>query len=722
MRMTQLLRPALFVALLLAISCGGTQPTTSQGPPDPAKETAAKSENPLLGEFDTPFGVPPFDEMELAHFEPAYLEGMRLEREEIAAIASSEEEPTFANTIEALDRTGLILERVDNIFHNLNASTTSDEMQAVAKKVAPLLSKHADDIYLDAALFERIDALHRKKGSLGLGGEQKRLLEEIHKDFVRGGANLAKEKRARFREINEKLSVLTLQFGENVLKETKAFKLVIEDEADLEGLRPAQVSAAAAAASERGLEGKWVFTIDKSSLIPFLQFSAKRDLRKQMFEAYIEQGNHGNELDNKGLIEEIVALRIERARLLGFETHADFVLDVNMAKSADKVYELLDQLWKPALKMAKQEAKALGKLMKADGVKGKLQPWDWWYYAEKLREKKYDLKDEELRPYFELERVRQGAFDVAGRLYGIRFVERDDLPKYHEDVRAFEVLEEDGTHIGVFYADYYTRSGTKRGGAWMSAYRRQWGAGDEKVAPVITNNCNFQRPTEAEPSLLSFEEVQTLFHEFGHGLHGLLSDSRYRTLAGTSVARDFVELPSQIMENWARDPEVLKLYALHHQTGEPIPDELVEKIRKSAVFNQGFATVEYLAASYLDMDWHTLKEAPAIDPMAFEEASLKKIGLIPEIVVRYRSPYFRHVFSSVIGYSSGYYSYVWAQVLDADAFAAFKEDGLFDRDRARAFRENVLAGGNTADPMELYRRFRGKEPTIDALLERKGFN
>jgi peptidyl-dipeptidase Dcp len=706
----------LMICCGLALSCGaGVQAVQPE-----ATESEEMKSNPLLGEFNTPFEVPPFERIELGHFLPAYLEGMAVEQEEIAKIATLADPPTFKNTIETFDRAGLLLARVDNIFNNLNASTTSDEMQAVAKEVAPLLARHADDIYLNEDLFARIRMIHDNRANLGLNSEQERLLGEIYRDFVRGGANLPAGKKERFRAINEDLSVSTLQFGENVLNEAKAFKLVIENKDDLAGLPDSQIDTAADAATTADLAGKWLFTIDKSSLIPFLQFSQRRELREKMFTAYINQGNHGDKLDNKGLIKKIVSQRIERADMLGFETHADFVLDVNMAKTPKKVYELLDEIWEPAAKVAKREAKELSALARKEGGDFELKPWDWWYFAEKLREEKYDLKDEELRPYFELENVRKGAFDVATRLWGLEFVEREDLPKYHEDVRSFEVREANGAHIGIFYVDYYTRSGTKRGGAWMSAFRKQWGTGDDRVTPVITNNCNFQKPAQGKPSLLSFEEVETLFHEFGHALHGLLSNSNYRTLSGTSVARDFVELPSQIMENWAGDPEVLGLYAKHHKTGETIPKELIEKINRSALFNQGFVTVEYLAASYLDMDWHTQKEMTKMDPMAFEERSLNRIGLIPEIVVRYRSPYFRHIFSGVVAYSAGYYSYVWAQVLDADAFSAFKETDLFDQEKARSFRENILSAGNTADPMELYRRFRGKEPSIDALLKRKG--
>jgi peptidyl-dipeptidase Dcp len=676
-------------------------------------------QNPFFGEFDTPFGVPPFGEIKQEHYLPAFAEGMKQEKAEIEAIVTNNEPPTFENTIEAIDRSGALLTRVRNVFFSMNSANTNDEMQGIAKEVAPMLSKHRDDIMLNEKLFKRVKAVYGQKDELELTAEQRKLLEENYKNFVRGGANLDEEEKAKFRTINEELSVFSLQFGENVLKENNAFELVIDDEKDLAGLTDAAISGAAEAATERGHEGKWVFTLHKPSMIPFLQYSEKRDLREKIFKAYIKRGDNDNELDNKEILTKMAALRVKRANLLGFKSHADYILDEYMAKTPDKVYELLDQLWKPALARAKAEAKDLQQMIYKDGQDFKLEAWDWWYYAEKLKKEKYELDDEILRPYFGLENVMEGAFAVANKLYGITLEEIVDIPKYHEEVRVFEVKEADGTHIGLLYTDYHPRA-SKRGGAWMGSFRKQSKREGKNIAPVIFNVGNFSRPTGDKPALLSFDEVNTLFHEFGHGLHGLLSNSNYETLSGTAVARDFVELPSQIMENWAGDPEVIKSYARHYETGEPIPDDLIEKIKNARLFNQGFATTEYLAASYLDMDWHTLTEAKEMDAHEFEKKSLDKIGLIPEIVVRYKSPYFRHIFAG--GYSSGYYSYIWAEVLDADAFQAFKETSLFDRNTAQAFRKYILAAGGTDDPMKLYVSFRGAEPKIEALLERRGLN
>jgi peptidyl-dipeptidase Dcp len=494
---------------------------------------------------------------------------------------------------------------------------------------------------------------------------------------------------------------------------------VIDNEEDLAGLPDDVVTGAAEAANERDHEGKWVFTLHKPSMIPFLQFSEKRELREKIYKAYINRGDNGNELDNKEILSKIASLRTKRAHLLGYKTHAHYILEENMAKQPEEVYKLLDQLWKPALARAKMETKELQAMIDTEGGNFKLEAWDWWYYAEKLRKDKYELDDEMLRPYFQLENVIDGAFSLATKLYGITFEERNDIPKYHEDVRVFELKEADGTHIGILYTDYFPRE-SKRGGAWMGSFRKQMMKGGTPVPPVCFNVGNFSKPTADKPSLLSFDEVLTLFHEFGHGLHGLLSKCTYPRLSGTAVATDFVELPSQIMENWALEPEVLKVYAKHYKTGDTIPQELVDKIRNARLFNQGFATTEYLAASYLDMDWHTIEDETPLDPIEFEKKSLGRIGLIPEIIVRYRSPYFRHIFAG--GYAAGYYSYVWAEVLDADAFQAFKETSLFDKNTAKLFRDNILAAGGTEKPMTLYKRFRGREPEIDPLLERRGLD
>jgi len=682
-------------------------------PPAPAQE-----ENPFFSAWTAPFETPPFEKIKEAHYLPAFQAGMDQQKIEIEAITNDSAAPSFANTIEALEKSGALLTKVGNVFFNLTSANTNDEMQKIESAVAPLLARHQDDINLNAKLFERVKAVSGEKDKLGLTPEQARLLEKTYKNFVRGGANLDEAKKTELRKINEELSVLTQKFGENVLKEDNNFALVLDKNEDLAGLPDSVVQGAAEAAKKRGIDAKWLFTLHKPSCIPFFQYSAKRDLREKLFKAFINRGNNNNLFDNKAILSKIAALRVKKADLLGYKTHADFVLEENMAKTPAGVDKLLDQLWMPALAMAKKEAQELQGLINTEGGSFKFEPWDWWYYAEKLKKAKYDLDDQILKPYFKLENVRDGAFDVAKKLWGLQFVERTDIPKYHPDVKVFEVKEADGTHVGILYTDYFPRP-SKRGGAWSNTFRTQSARGGRKVTSLVSNNGNFSLPISDTPSLLTFEEAQTLFHEFGHALHDLLSNCTYEALAGTNVPRDFVELASQIMENWAGDPEVIKTYAKHYQTGEPIPQALVDKIKNSGLFNQGFATVEYLAASYLDMDWHTLTEAKEQDALAFENAAMSKIGLIPEIVVRYRSPYFQHIFSG--GYSAGYYSYIWSEVLDADAFEAFKETSLFDPQTALSFRQNILAKGDTDEAMALYKRFRGREPKVEPLLKRRGF-
>lgn len=673
-----------------------------------------KEQNPFLKEYGTPFNAPPFDKIEKAHYLPALREGIKQQQEEIDVIVKNPEPPSFENTIETMDKSGNLLRRVHKILENMNAAMTDDTLQGIAKEAAPLLAEHKDNIMLNADLFMRVKAVNERKDDLNLTTEQKMLLKRFYKDFVRCGAQLDDEKKAELRLINKELSVLKVKFIENILKENNAFELVIENKEDLAGLPETVILQAAETAKERGHEGKWVFTLHKPSMIPFLQYSEKRALRDKIFTAYSNRGNNNNELDNKKILIKMVNLRIKKAKLLGYKTHSHFILEENMAKDPEKVYELLNKLWNPALTKAKEDAKTFQGMIKKEGNTFKLRPWDWWYYAEKLKKAKYDIDDKMLKPYFELKNVIDGAFTVVNKLYGITFEERKDIPTYHEDVRVFEVKDADGSHIGLFYADYYVRE-SKNGGAWMDSYRKQ----SEGSTPLICNVCNFAKQTSDLPSLLSLDQVTTLFHELGHALHGLLSKCKYVTLSGTEVPRDFVELPSQILENWATEPEVLKMYAKHYKTGKPIPDELIEKIKGASRFNQGFKATEYLAASFLDMDWHTLTEEVKIDPIKFDNKSLQKIGLIPEIISRYRSMYFAHIFS--YGYSSGYYSYIWSEVLDADAFQAFKEAGLFDRETAKSFRENILAAGGTEEPLSLYKRFRGAEPKIDALLEKKGF-
>jgi peptidyl-dipeptidase Dcp len=676
-------------------------------------ETAEKNDNPFLKKYNTPFGVPPFNEIRFEHYLPALIEGIKEQQAEIAAIINNPEEPTFENTLEAMDNSGKLLGNVTRVLYNLLSANTSEELQQISKDASPLLSKNSDDIILNEELFARVKKIYDRKDELDLRADQKKLLDDTYKSFIKRGVNLNETDKDKLRSLNSELSLLYLQFSDNLLKETNAFKLVVDKEEDLAGLPANVVAGAAETAVKNGMEGKWVFTLQKPSLIPFITYARNRDLREKIYKGYYNRGDNDNERDNKEIIKRIISLRIERAKLLGYDTHADFVLDDTMAKTPEKVYELLNRLWDAALPMAKREAEELQQMIHAEGNKFKLESWDWWYYTEKLKKAKYDLDEEELRPYFQMENVREGAFNLANKLWGITFTELSGIPTYHPEVTVYEVKESDGRHIGLLYTDYFPRD-SKRGGAWMNSLRRQ----NKDVTPVICNVGNFSKPAGDTPGLLSLDEVNTLFHEFGHGLHGLLSDTYYESQSGTSVPRDFVELPSQIMENWATEPEILKTFAFHYKTGEVIPDHLIEKIQKTAHFNQGFITVEYLAASFLDMKYHVLTDAADLNVNEFETETLDEIGLIPEIISRYRSTYFQHIFSS--GYDAGYYSYIWAGVLDADAFEAFKETSLYDQKVAASFRENILSKGGTEDPMVLYKNFRGREPSIEPLLKRRG--
>ncbi len=700
-------------AVLLAVCAGVAVPAMLAAQPPAAPPDGA---NPLLQPWSTPFGVPPFADIKPAHFVPAIKAGIAAQRREIEAIAGNPAPPTFANTIEALEDAGELLGRVGPVFSNLQSSNTSPELQAINREVAPLLTALRDDIRLNPALFARVKALWEAREGLGLTPVQSRLLDEQYKSFVRGGANLAPARKERFRAINASLSELGVQFGDNLLHDTNAYRLVIEREADLAGLPASVVAAGAEAAKAAGMPGRWVYTLHAPSIWPFLQYADSRELRRQILTAYITRNDHGDDYDNKANVARQAALRAERAALLGYRTHADYVLAENMAKTPAQVYGLLTQLWGPARAMALREAADQEALIRASGGAFALEPWDWRYYQEQIRRKRFDLDEQALRPYFELERVRDGAFHVATRLYGLTFTPRPDLPVYHPEVKAFEVKQADGSHLGVFYTDYHPRPG-KRVGAWSSSFRSTRVKDGRRITPVVVNVCNFSRPAGDEPALLTLEETSTLFHEFGHALHSLLSQTPYRGLGG--FPRDFVEVPSQIMENWALEPEVLAVYARHYRTGEAIPTALVDKIRQSAQFDQGFVTVEYLAAAFLDMDWHTLASAEPVDAAAFERASLERIQLPPVIVSRYRSPYFSHIFGAGGGYSSGYYSYIWSEVLDQDAFQAFREKGLFDPATARGFRA-ILEQGGTKDPMDLYKAFRGREPSVEPLLRKRG--
>lgn len=682
------------------------------------KETEEKM-NPFLSEYTTPFGVPPFDKIENEHFIPAFEEGMKMQREEIDLIVNNSDAPTFKNTIGALDKSGELLGKVNGVFFRLRSAETNDELDSIARVIMPVLTAHSSSISLNPELFERVRVLHENAETLDLSEEQAMVLKKTYRNFVRGGANLGDEAKARIKEIDKQLSLLTMQFGDNLLKETNNYQLIIENEADLAGLPESVRSAASDAARAAGQDGKWVFTLQKPSWIPFLQYSENRELREKLYRAMFMRSNNGNEYDNNKLITEILELRIERANLLGYETHAAYVLEERMAKNADNVYDLLMQVWDPALTKAKEEAAMMQEMIDREGGDFKLASWDWWYYAEKIRNDKYDLDEEELRDYLSLGAVKEGLFSVVNNLYGLTFEERNDLPVYNDEVVAYEVKERDGSHVGIIYMDFFPRPG-KRGGAWSTSIRRSHVQDGKRVTPVHLIVMNFTRPTGETPALLSFDETLTLFHEFGHALHSMLTKCEYLTVSGSSVATDFVELPSQIMENWAAYPDVMKTYAKHYQTGDVIPDELIAKLEASSKFNQGFTTVEYIAASILDMDYHTLEDASGINPNAFEDASMNRIGLIDEIIPRYKSNYFQHIFSG--GYSAGYYSYMWSEVLDKDAFNAFLETSLFDQATATSFRKNILEKGGSMDEMEMYINFRGAAPTIEPLLKGRGLD
>ncbi|HQI45780.1 MAG TPA: M3 family metallopeptidase [Bacteroidales bacterium] len=675
------------------------------------------SGNPFFTEYTTPFGVPPFDKIDTTHYIPAFEEGMIQHNLEIDSIINSKEEPTFENTILKYDKSGRLLTKVGNVFFNLLSALTNDRMQDIAMEISPKLSEHRDAIMMNEKLFARIKAIYDKRNESKLDSQQIRVVEKYYKDFVRNGANLSKDKQDSLKSVNSKLSKLELQFGQNLLAETKDFKLIVDKKEDLEGLPQTSIDAAAEAAKEAGKEGKWIFTLDKPSLIPFLQYAKNRELREKIYRGYFMRGDNDNKNDNKKIIDEIVNLRIEKAKLLGFTNFAQYVVEQNMAKTPETVNDFLIKLWTPALKVSKNELVDMQKIIDKEKGNFKLASWDWWYYAEKVRKEKYNLEETELQPYLSLSNVRDGMFYVANKLYGITFDKKTDIPVYQSEVEVFEVKEADGKHLGLLYLDYYPRV-SKDGGAWCTSFREAgWDFG-KKVDPVVSIVCNFTKPSGDAPALLTWDEATTLFHEFGHGLHSLFTEGKYNRTAG-SVPRDYVELPSQIMENWAGEKEVLKQYAKHYKTGEVIPDALIEKLNKSSKFNQGFGTVEYLAASILDLNYHMVNEKTTIDAREFEKTALSKIGLIPEILPRYRSTYFSHIFSG--GYSAGYYVYIWAEVLDSDAFDAFKKSGdLFNQDLATKFRKYCLQECGNDEGMTQYKKFRGQEPSIEPLLVKRG--
>ncbi len=710
-------RLILITALLFIVSC------QQESKMDP-------NINPFFQEWNTPYEVPPFLDIKDEHYMPAYEQGMKENLEEIDVIVNNPEDPTFANTIEELERTGKLLSKVGRVFSNLASSNTNPKLQELQRDLSPMLSAHYDKISLNEGLFNRVDAIWQNRENLDLTSEQAKLLNDTRKGFVRSGALLSEDQKERISEINSKISGLSTSFGQNLLAETNGFELILEA-SDLEGLSDGVIAAAADAASQKmdaaesdeekdKYNDKYVFTPHRSSMYPFLTESTRRDLREKLYNSYVMRGDNNNDTDNKKIAAQIAKLRAERAQIMGYKTHAHFILDDNMLKTPEEVYDLLNKLWKPAVKRAKVEVADMQAVADAEGQNFKIAAWDWWHYSEKVRKEKYDLDESAIKPYLSLDNVLQGVFNTTNKLWGLNFTEIFDIDLYHPDARIWEVTDKDGSHLGIFIGDYFTRS-NKRGGAWMSSFKGQSNL-DGRERPIVVNVCNFPAPVGDDPALLSFDNVVTLFHEFGHAMHGTLTDVKYGSMAGTSGPRDFIELPSQLLEHWASEPQVLKSFATHYETGEPIPDELIEKLLNASKFNQGFINTEYLAASLLDMDWHTISADEDIkDANKFESESMKKVGLIGEIAPRYRTTYFAHIFSG--GYSSGYYSYVHAAVLDSDAFEAFKEAGdVFDPNLSSKLRSSIYSMGSTEEAMDLFVEFRGRKPVIEPLLKVRGLD
>ncbi|CAM3246147.1 M3 family metallopeptidase [Shewanella violacea] len=713
----------LVTAMALTFALGACSSSTTSSDTNMAPNVIAQkiiennAGNPFFKPYDTYLGIPDFDKIKPEHYLPAFKAGIAQHKAEIQAIIDNPQAPNFINTIEAMEFSGELTSKVVSVFYNLTGADTNDALQKISKEVSPMLSSASDDVLLNSQLFQKVKAVYDSRDSLNLNTAQAKLLDDTYKSFTRGGANLNEADKTKLRGLNDQIGKLGLEFGDNLLAETNAFELVIDNKADLSGLPQDVINTAAETATKRGHEGKWVFTTSRPSITPFLTYADSRTLREKIYNGYIMRGNNDNANDNKKILAKTAALRAERAQLMGYKTHAHFVLEERTAKTPENVYELLNKVWPAALAQAEAEVDVMQELIDSEGGDFKLAGWDWWYYSDKIRVAKYSFNEQQTRPYFSLENTLKGVFYTANRLFGITVKERTDLPKYHDEVRTWEVYDKDGTLMAIFMGDYYVRD-SKRGGAWMNSYRQQYNMNGVDSKPIIVNVLNYPRPAGDEPALLTFDEASTLFHEFGHALHGMLSDVQYRSQAGTSVPRDYVEFPSQVMENWMTQPEVLAQFAKHYKTGEVIPQELVQKIQAASKFNQGFATVEYMAATKLDLDWHTVTDFTPKDAAKFEAESLNKMGLINEIAPRYRSTYFSHIFSG--GYSAGYYSYLWSDILGADAFEAFKENGIFDQTTAEAFRNNILSQGGSEDPMLLYKQFRGKEAGIDPLLRSRG--
>jgi len=673
--------------------------------------------NPLLTEWNTPFGVAPFDKIKSEDYLPALRKAISLQHVEVEKIINNPEKPTFKNTIEALELSGAILKKISNIFHAVVSANIDDVLKETEKTIGPELSAHFDEIRLNSQLFERINKVYLERENIDLSKEEMHFLEETYKSYIRAGVNVQGKNKERLKEINKELSALSIKFGSNLLDETNSFELYVTEKKDLGNLSESLVNLAASEAKKRGHDTGWSFTLQRPSINPFLASSPNREMREKMFQGYALRGNNDNDKDNKEIVSKLASLRAEKAKLLGYETWADNILSNRMAEKPENIYKLMDQLWEPALDMAKNDRMALAEMMKSEGIKEPFRGSDWRYYVAKVRAKRYNFDEEETRPYFEVNAVRDGAFNLANKLFGLTFKEMKNIPTWHKDQQVFEVLEGD-KHIGIIYMDFFARE-SKRGGAWMNELRMQSNVNGKYVTPIVTNNFNFPAPSKGLPSLLSFSEAQTVFHEFGHGLHGLLSNVKYASLSGTNVPTDFVEFPSQVMENWMSEPRVLETYAKHYKTGEVIPSELIEKMNKANSFDEGFRTVEYMAATYLDLNWHTLKTIDLQDVNKFEKDAMDKISLIDEILPRYRSTYYSHIFSG--NYSAGYYSYLWSEVLDADTFNEFKKTGdIFNPDLAKKYRA-MLASGGSKSGMDLYKDFLGREPKIEPLLDKKGF-
>ncbi len=708
----------ILISLLFSLTIIACQNKNKSNKKQVQKNEKNMKNNPLIQAWNTPFGTPPFDKIKSSDYLPALEFAIKQHKTEIDKITDNPEKPTFKNTIEAMELSGSLLKKINLVFDAVESANTDDILKKTAKKIAPELALHNDEILMNKKLFKRVEAVYKQKDKLNLTEEQRKLLDDKYKDFVRSGVGLPDDKQERMKLINKELAGLKQQFNDNLLAETNDFDLYVTDEKDLGDMPENVKQAASEEAKKRGHQTGWSFTLQRPSFYPFLDYSPNRDLRHKIFQGYANRGNNNNKHDNKKIVERIVQLRAEKAHLLGYKNFAEYNLNDQMAKNPKSVYDLMDKIWPKAIETAKQDRDLFAKTMKSEGIKGKFGASDWRYYVREIRSKNYNFDEAQTKPYFEVNAVREGAFLLANKLFGLHFKERKDIPVWHKDQQVYEVLDNNNKHIGVIYMDFFARP-SKRGGAWMNEMRMQSNVNGKFVTPVVTNNFNFPAPTKDSPSLLSFTQAQTVFHEFGHGLHGLLSNVTYASLSGTNVPRDFVEFPSQVMENWMSDPAMLKLYAKHYKTGKIIPTEMVEKMNKANAFNEGFRTVEYMAAAYLDMDYHTKNDTIPVKVLDFEKQSMKKIGLIDEIIPRYRTTYYAHIFGG--GYAAGYYSYLWSAVLDADTFDAFKKTGnVFNPELAKKYKKMISAGGSK-DPMDLYKEFMGRAPKIDALLKKKGF-